>query len=611
MVRNRRWILTFGILLMLYSSFLVSCNKFIIPDKKERINQKGNEVLSQTGEMTDSKDVAKGQEKADSINQEDEAKNQEIEESIGPKDETLKTEDSKIQKDETQKEELHIIDDNYRSYYEVFLASYYDSDGNGVGDIQGLIQKLNYINDNNEETDTDLGCNGIWLMPIMPSDTYHKYDVNDYYSVDPEYGTIEDFKELSAECKKRGIKLIIDLVFNHTSDTHPWFLSATSYLKSLDAKAEPSVKENKYFGYYNFAKDMENNSNYYRVGNTDWYYEGVFWSEMPDLNLANDEVRSEIEDIASYWLDLGVDGFRLDAAKEYFTGGAKKNIEVLSWFTNYVKEINADTYVVAEVWDSFGSIASYYESGVDSIFNYALGDATGKIATTVNSAGNGKAGSSFAKAMEQVDTTFRDRNPHFIDASFLSNHDNDRCAGYVGYDADKVKLLGGINLMMSGSSFIYYGEEIGMSGSGIDENKRAPMYWSETDSSGMTKGPAKMTVQEHKFQALEEQIKDENSIFYYYQKAVRLRNENPEIARGSVTAIPLPDKDIAAVIKTYEDSSIIILYNISGEEKEVQLDSIDYEYSRVKGYLTTNVLEIPKLSGTVLTMPPYSIVILK
>lgn len=508
-------------------------------------------------------------------------------------------------------EELHIIDDNYRTYYEVFLASYYDSNGDGVGDIKGLIQKLDYINDNNEDTDTDLGCNGIWLMPIMPSDTYHKYDVNDYYSIDPAYGTIEDFKELINECDKRGIKLIIDLVFNHTSDTHPWFTNAISYIESLPQGSEPSSEENKYFGYYNFAKDMSSNPKYYQIGNTDWYYEGVFWSEMPDLNLANDEVRKEIEDIARYWLDLGVGGFRLDAAKEYFTGGTKQNIEVLSWFTDYVKGIDKETYVVAEVWDSFGSIATYYESGVDSIFNYALGDSTGKIATTVNSAGNGKAGSSLAKAMEQIETTFQGKNPSFIDASFLSNHDNDRCAGYVGYQEDKVKMLGGINLMMSGSSFIYYGEEIGMSGNGIDENKRAPMYWSQTNLTGMTDGPANMTTQVHNFPALDEQMKDENSLFHYYQKAVRLRNENPEIARGSVTAIPLEDKDIAAVLKTYEESSIVILYNISSETKEIPLDNIEFEYSRIKGFLTTNVTQVPELNNSVLTMPAYSIVILK
>jgi 1,4-alpha-glucan branching enzyme len=118
-------------------------------------------------------------------------------------------------------QELNIIEDNYRTYYEVFLYSFYDSDGDGIGDIKGLIEQLDYINDGDPDTDTDLGFNGIWLMPIMPSNTYHKYDVKDYYDIDPEYGTLSDFKRLVDECNKRGIKLIIDLVLNHSSQLHP------------------------------------------------------------------------------------------------------------------------------------------------------------------------------------------------------------------------------------------------------------------------------------------------------------------------------------------------------------------------------------------------------
>lgn len=511
------------------------------------------------------------------------------------------------------KEELQIINDNYRTYYEVFVGSFYDSNEDGIGDIKGLIEKLDYINDNDPDTDTDLGCNGIWLMPIMPSDTYHKYDVNDYYDIDKSYGTMDDFKQLIEECNKREIKLIIDLIFNHTSDTHPWFKEATDYIKNLPLGAEPSTSENKYFGYYNFQKEMGSNPKYYQIGNTEWYYEGQFWSGMPDLNLENEEVRREIEEIAKYWIDLGVGGFRLDAAKEYFTGAATKNIEVLSWFTNYVKNIDETTYIVAEVWDTFGTIAKYYESGVDSIFNYALGNSDGKIALTVNAAGRGNAGKSLAQAMETIETTFAARNPNYIDASFLSNHDNDRCAGYVGYQEDKVKFMGGINLMMSGSSFIYYGEEIGMSGNGIDENKRAPMYWSENKKTGITNGPVNMTVQTHNFSALDEQLEDNNSIFQYYRKAVSLRNENPEIARGSVKALLLEDNDIGAVLKSYENSNIVILYNISDAVKDVSLSPVEYNYSRIKGYLTTDINESPVLNmdSNILTMPPYSIVILK
>ena len=144
--------------------------------------------------------------------------------------------------DETDRIPLNVIEDNYRTYYEVFVYSFCDSDGDGIGDIPGLISKLDYINDGDDATDTDLGCNGIWLMPVNPSPTYHKYDVADYYGIDEQYGTLEDFKELLAECDKRGIKVIMDLVLNHSSSQNPWFQEAYSYLQQLDGK-EPSVEE--------------------------------------------------------------------------------------------------------------------------------------------------------------------------------------------------------------------------------------------------------------------------------------------------------------------------------------------------------------------------------
>ena len=144
---------------------------------------------------------------------------------------------------------LNIIDDKYRNFYEVFVYSFYDSDGDGIGDLKGLTEKLDYINDGDDSTDSDLGFSGIWLMPIMPSTTYHKYDVTDYYNIDKEYGTLDDFKEFVAECDKRNISVIIDLVMNHTSSKHPWFTQACDYLRSLDGK-EPDVNECKYLDYY-------------------------------------------------------------------------------------------------------------------------------------------------------------------------------------------------------------------------------------------------------------------------------------------------------------------------------------------------------------------------
>ncbi|MDE6129671.1 MAG: glycosidase, partial [Lachnospiraceae bacterium] len=254
-------------------------------------------------------------------------------------------------KDDWRAKDVQVIDDNYRTWYEIFVYSFCDSDGDQIGDLQGVISKLDYI--------ADLGFNGIWLMPIMPSDTYHKYDVKDYMSIDEAYGTMEDFDELAAECDKRGIKLIIDLVLNHTSSSHPWFVAACDYLKGLEEGEEASADECPYYEYYNFVKGDPSSNNWYQVGNTDYYYEGVFWSEMPDVNFECQALREEFEAIMKFWLDKGAGGFRLDAVKEFYSGATGRNVEVLTWVNDYVKSVKPDAYMVGEAWDGLSTYAQY------------------------------------------------------------------------------------------------------------------------------------------------------------------------------------------------------------------------------------------------------------
>ncbi|WP_310602214.1 alpha-amylase family glycosyl hydrolase [Anaerosporobacter sp.] len=514
-------------------------------------------------------------------------------------------------------QELNVIDDIYRTYYEVFLYSYYDSNGDGIGDINGLISKLDYLNDGDDSTDTDLGINGIWLMPMMPSTTYHKYDVIDYYGIDSEYGSLEDFKNLIAECDKRGIKVIIDFVINHTSTQNEWFKSAVKSLGiepcgQKTCNVEGLCREhNPYCGYYNFAEGKPASGKYYSTGQGDWYYEGVFWDQMPDLNLADANLRTELETIMKYWLDMGVGGFRLDAAKEFYSGNTEKNVEILKWVTDYVKGLNPDNYLVAEVWDSFGTMSQYYASGIDSLFNFPFAQEQGKIVTTLNYTGDNNSGSSFGRAMVTVQDKFRSFNENMIDASFFSNHDTARAAGYFNYKIDKIKMAAGMNLMMAGNSFIYYGEELGMSGSGRDENKRAPMYWSTTDVTGMTAGPKEMETVTHNFGTYEDQVDDPMSLYNYYKRAVRLRNENPEIARGTTQVIDaLNQGDIAAITRTYGDSSVAILYNVSEEAANVSLKDSGLNTEGIRGYLSTDGAAVT-LEGDIVNMPPYSIVVLK
>ncbi len=496
-----------------------------------------------------------------------------------------------------------IIDDNYRTYYEVFVRSFCDSDGDGIGDINGLTSKLDYIE--------EMGFNGIWLMPIMPSSTYHKYDITDYYSIDKQYGTLDDFKNLIKECNARNIKVIIDLVFNHTATKHEWFTTATDYLKTLAADEEPNYEICPYAEYYNFEYTADIPSNYYKISGTKWCYEGVFWDQMPDLNLGSEAVRREIEDIVDFWLELGVGGFRLDAAKEYFSGNADKNIEVLDWFSKYVASKDESSYVVAEVWDSYETIKNYYKSGVMSIFDYTFGNNNGQIVKAINSSGNGKAGSNLAKNFVTVQEGYLSNNKNMINAPFLSNHDTGRIAGFVSSDVSKVKLAGALNLTMSGSAFVYYGEELGMSGSGKDENKRAAMYWSDdADYKGTTVSPPNMETVTHKFASYETQKDDPNSIYNYYRKLISIRNTYPEIARGLVTAMEgIEDGDVCGIVKEYSDSKICIIYNLTDKEKTVSIAD-SYNVKGMEEFLGIDEKTASFEEGKV-TIPPYGMVLLK
>lgn len=498
-------------------------------------------------------------------------------------------------------QELDILDDNYRNFYEIFVYSFYDSDGDGIGDLNGVTQKLDYIK--------DLGFNGIWLMPVMPSTTYHKYDVTDYCSIDQEYGTIEDFENLVEACHEREINVVIDFVINHSSSKHPWFVEACDYLRALPEDEDPDFDECPYADYYHFDREQVSGT-YYPVSGTDWYYEGSFWSEMPDLNLANESLREELEEISAFWIEKGVDGFRMDAALHFEENDVDFNTETLDWLYSYCTELNPDFYMVSEVWANKATIADYYASGTPSMFNFDTADAEGKIIKAAR--GTYKA-ANFVENMVGYQTDYAKENPDYIDAPFIANHDMGRVANGLAKDADDMKMACGLLMMMNGSPFVYYGEEIGMSSSGKkDENKRLPMVWSDTDPTGMTKGPVdadKDIVQA--FAGVEQQQKDPYSILNYYKRAVRLRNENPEIARGEIEIVTeLTEGNQAAITKTYEGSTIGIVYNTSDEVLTVELAKTALEEMAIRGYLTLNG-EVVALEGGALSMPAQSVCILK
>ena len=457
-------------------------------------------------------------------------------------------------------------DDNYRTWYEIFVYAFCDSDGDGIGDLPGVISRLDYLE--------ELGVNGIWLMPIHPSTTYHKYNVSDYYEIDPAYGTMADFEALIAECEKRDIHVIIDLVLNHSGSEHEWFKEATKYLRSLSPDQEPDPAVCPYVDYYTFLRAETCPPAYSAVaGTADWFYESKFSYDMPDLNLASETVRAELEQVMAFWIGKGVAGFRLDAAKEFYSGYTEKNIEVLSWIQTAATGLKPDCYLVAEVWDSFSNIAKYYESGITSIFNYAFGNKDGKIVDVLRGAGQPSVVTTYATALEKADNAYKAKNPDYIDAPFLTNHDVGRVAGFVGRDEAKTKLAGAMNLFMSGSAFIYYGEEIGMiCGNTNDPSYRAPMVWGSEGT--CAPAPGCTLPEEYPFGSLADQREDGGSVYHYYRQAVAIRQALPVISHGVTTPeTALNTGCVSAYRKTWNDQSCVILMNISAEAAQVDLSA--------------------------------------
>ncbi len=304
-------------------------------------------------------------------------------------------------------------------FYEIFVRSFYDSDNNGIGDINGIIAKLDYLK--------DLGVTGLWLMPINPSPSYHGYDVTDYDAINPQYGTMDDFKRLLSEAHKRGMRVIIDMVFNHTSDQHPWFIAAQ----------DPNSPYRNYYVWSNTDPGYNG-----PMGEKVWYqtptgyYYAIFSQNMPDLNYKNPAVTAAMDDVTRFWIQqVGVDGFRLDAIQYLIEEGriqanSNSTHAWLQQFFSLYKGLNPNAMTVGEVaGQDAGVLASYVQNKqLDLAFDFNL--ATSFINSTIN--GNATNVSGYLK-LSNKDL------PSLQDATFLTNHDQDRLMSQVGNDPNKVK----------------------------------------------------------------------------------------------------------------------------------------------------------------------------
>ncbi len=480
------------------------------------------------------------------------------------------------------------LSDGYRNYYEIFVRSFYDSDGDGLGDLDGVREKLDYIVD-------DLGADGLWLMPIMPSPTYHKYDVMDYRSIDPEYGTLEDFDALVAEAHARDVRILLDLVVNHTSNRHPWFKEAVSALWNDE--------ESPYIDYYNFSPE-DPGQGWNKITDK-YYYECRFVAEMPDLNLDNPEVREEILSIAQFWLDRGADGFRLDAVTSFYTGHKEKNIEFLRWLNDGIKAIRPDAYLVGEAWTDGVTITDYYGSGLDSFFNFPYSQATGRLVAALNA----RTGRNLAGSLAEWNRTIQAARPGARDALFLSNHDHARSAGILMRDIRRQKMAAALYLLAPGNPFVYYGEELGMTGSGKDENARLPMAWSTTDPAGIPLPPPNATQTVEGIDGADRQLRDRNSLLQYYRRIFTIKARYPEIARGIPEARDGGLQEVAILAMTWQGRTVCVVHNLAEEAV-----SVDLALAGLQGATLGDSLAVaggkPRMARDRLSMPPLSTAIL-
>jgi alpha-amylase len=430
--------------------------------------------------------------------------------------------------------------------YEIFVRSFRDSDGDGIGDLNGLTQSLDYINDGNPRTQTDLGARCLWLMPVAESPSYHGYDVSNYYKVEPDYGTNADFKRMVAAAHRRGIRVLVDLVLNHASSDHPYFQEA------LRDTASPHRRWFRFASTKPASKGPWGQDVWYKSPVRDEWYYAVFWSGMPDLNYETPAVRDEASKVARFWLtEMGVDGFRLDAVPYLVESGdtlahSRATHEVLRRFSADVRRAAPHGFTIGEVWDSTGTILSYYPNELDAHFAFPVSDAI------LDAVRTGKAG----KLLPEVQR-FQRALPPDRWSPFLRNHDQTRTLTALGGDTARARQAAEILFTLPGLPFVYYGEEIGMTGDKPDERLRTPMQWSAS-ASGFTRGRPWEALQPDTLTTnVARQSGDPGSLLNVYRRMIHLRAANPALAAGEL--IPATTSDDAALAYLRREGSRVVL----------------------------------------------------
>ena len=497
--------------------------------------------------------------------------------------------------------------------YQIYPKSFYDTNGDGLGDLNGVTEKLDYIR--------ELGADYIWMTPFFVSPQKDNgYDVEDYYNIDPRYGTMEDFDRLCAEAQKRGIKLMLDMVFNHTSSRHDWFQKALA-------------GDEKYKNYYIFRKGKENGepptnweskfggSAWEYVPQFDEYYLHLFDVSQPDLNWDNPEVRAQVEAVVRFWMKKGVKGFRFDVVNLISKGSFEDDYEGdgRRFYTDgpnihkYLQELNEKTFGTDRGIVTVGEMSS---TSMENCFRYASED--GKELSMVFSfhhlkvdfAGNEKwvlVPYDFQKLKKILfDWQSGMAEHHAWNAVFWCNHDQPRVVSRFGdegkYWKQSAKMLGTVIHCLRGTPYVYQGEELGMTNTDFTDisqyrdvesinyyrilqekglrpddafriiqihsrdNGRTPMQWNAENNAGFTTAeqPWIGVNANHTTVNAQAELADEDSIFRHYQKLIRLRKELDVISCGDFAPVDQKNARILAYKRSYEGHTLLVVNNFYG-----------------------------------------------
>ena len=443
-----------------------------------------------------------------------------------------------------------------RVFYEVFVRSFADSDGDGIGDLRGLTERLDYLNDGDPATHDDLGVTALWLMPVAESPSDHGYDVTDYRTIESDYGTNDDFRAFMTAAHERGIGVVVDFVVNHTSVQHPWFVDARTSGSAHDPWYVWSAPPAPFNG---------------PSGQVVWHpsgerlYYGFFWDGMPDLNLSNPAVTAELADIARFWLDeLGVDGFRLDAAQHLIEEG-QQQVDTgathawLNGFRDTIHAVDPEALVLGEVFNTRFVTASYIDSAsLDLVFDFDL------AGTIRNAVRLGDANTVLA-SLEDLGR----RYPAGGVATFLSNHDQNRIMSELRGDTGAARSAAAILLTSPGAPFLYYGEEVGLQGRKPDPDIRTPLPWTgDLPGRGFTTGtPWAPFAPGADAATVATQDDDPASLLSAYRQLIALRATSRALSAGSVVRAVSSSPSVAAWLRVVPDGDLaLVIHNLSDDD---------------------------------------------